>query len=205
LKTKDNLDINKSFFWNQKYTNNQDKWDLNKPTPILKNRSISFDTNNKLKICIPGCGKGHDALYLASIGHDVYAIDFSSNALTYLKDNNIYSNLHIIESDFFTLPEKFYNKFDVLFEYTFFCAINVSRREEYLKMCNYLLKSGGLFFGIIFPISEVSDQNSPPFKVDLPIFENLFSKHFTLSKKEFSNLSIEPRKHNEIIYEFIKK
>ena len=93
MKTKDNLDINKSFFWNQKYTNNQDKWDLNKPTPILKNRSISFDTNNKLKICIPGCGKGHDALYLASIGHDVYAIDFSSNALTYLKDNNIYYDL----------------------------------------------------------------------------------------------------------------
>ena len=82
MKTKDNLDINKSFFWNQKYTNNQDKWDLNKPTPILKNRFISFDTNNKLKICIPGCGKGHDALYLASIGHEVYAIDFSSNALS---------------------------------------------------------------------------------------------------------------------------
>jgi len=198
-------DVNKSDFWNDRYNSNQDLWDLNGPTPILKKWSLSTNINKPLKICIPGCGKGHDALYLASKGHDVFAIDFSSKAINYIKDKNIYPNLHIIEKDFFNLTEDFYNFFDVIFEYTFFCAINISKRSEYVKMCNKLLKSSGTFLGIIFPINKLNSENSPPFKVDLNKFEDLFSKYFLLNSKEYSDLSIKARKKNEIVYSYIKK
>ena len=36
---------------------------------------------DKMKILVPGAGNGHDALYLASLNHEVYALDFSKNAI----------------------------------------------------------------------------------------------------------------------------
>ena len=33
-----------------------------------------------IKVCIPGCGKGDDALYFSRCGYDVYAFDFSKYA-----------------------------------------------------------------------------------------------------------------------------
>ena len=62
-------DFNYPKYWDNKYINNEDQWDLNQPTPIFINWSKTL--KNKKKILIPGAGKGHDAIYLAQKGHDV--------------------------------------------------------------------------------------------------------------------------------------
>lgn len=205
MKKINHFDINTPSFWNNKYNSNQDAWDLKSTTPIFKNWSSKLNKNKPQTICIPGCGKGYDALYLASKGHNVYAIDFSSSALSYLKRNNIYSNLTIIQSDFFNLSDEYFNYFDIIIEYTFFCAIDISKRSNYVNISKKILKSGGSFVGIIFPINYIHKDDGPPFKVDMDIFEHLFSQDFILKKKEYNNLSIKSRKNNEIFYHYVKK
>ena len=68
----------------------------------------------KKKIIIPGCGNGHDALYLAHKGHDVYAIDFSTVAIKRLrvKAEKEKLKINILHKDYFKLSN-YYNFFDI--------------------------------------------------------------------------------------------
>ena len=78
--------ISTAKFWDNHYESNNHPWDLNSPTPIFVNWSKTISNKKKYKILIPGCGRGHDALYFAMLGHDVYALDFSKKALSFLKN-----------------------------------------------------------------------------------------------------------------------
>ena len=66
-------------FWNQRYLDNNTKWDLGHPTPILTH----YLENNKIsgKACVLGCGNGHDVIELSRYDIDVYAVDFSIEAI----------------------------------------------------------------------------------------------------------------------------
>ena len=193
-------------FWNELYFNNKDSWNLNYPTPIFIHWSKQLPKDKKLKICIPGCGKSDDALYLSSRGHDVYGIDFSENATNYLnnkaKNNNI--KLNVLNADFFNIDERFKNYFDVILEYTFFCAINPFKRTDYVSRCYNLLKKNGKLIGIFLPLLKQNNEE-PPFHISLNEINDLFSKKFKINKMEYSKYSIESRKNNEIFVELSKK
>ena len=198
--------VSKPSFWDDRYIKNDDTWDLNHPTPIFVNWEKNILKKNNLKICIPGCGKGHDAIYFASKGHNVYAIDFSLNALNYLKSESSKKNVvvNIIKNDFFKLDKSFYGFFDIILEYTFFCAIDPLKRKEYVNLCSKILKKNGKLIAIFIPITDNLKQN-PPFFVSNNDINELFSPRFNLFKQDFSHLSIKSRKGNEIFIECIKK
>ena len=193
-------------FWNELYFNNKDVWNLNTPTPIFVNWAKQLPKNKKLNICIPGCGKGQDALYLSSQGHNVYAVDFAENAINYLfnkaKADGI--SLNIIKSDFFNLDLKFNNYFDVILEYTFYCAIDPSKRNDYVSTCYDLLNNDGKFIGILLPLIKKNNEE-PPFQISLNEIKKLFSKKFKINKIEFSEHSIDARMNNEVFVDFTKK
>ena len=77
-------DVSSNQFWNNKYINNEHSWDIGFPTPIFKKWSSKIDNPSNTNICIPGCGYGHDAIYLAEKGFNVHAIDFSKHATTHI-------------------------------------------------------------------------------------------------------------------------
>ena len=66
--------------------------------------------------------------------HDVYAIDFSDEAIKYLNSKSKELNIKVysICKDFFNLS-KYYGKMDVILEYAFFCAINPKLRFKYIE------------------------------------------------------------------------
>ena len=100
-------------FWNQRYKDNNTRWDIGQPTPIVtdylkKNKHIG-------KVCILGCGTGYDAIEFALNGNDVYAVDFSIEALNRLrtiKPNNL--KLKLVHQDIFDLASKYKNYFDLV-------------------------------------------------------------------------------------------
>ena len=127
-----NNDISNPSFWNNLYINNMNVWDLNTPTPIFKNWESTLNLRKKdINICIPGCGTGNDALYFAKKGYNVHAIDFSDIALHYLSESAKINNikLNIINKDFFKMDKSYHNYFDMILEYTFYCAIDISREK----------------------------------------------------------------------------
>ena len=186
-----------SEFWNQKYINNQDKWSLNQPTPIFKEWFKSL--NNKNNILIPGAGKGDDAFYLASKGHKVYAVDYSIEAINFMKSKvkEKESTLHILHKNIFEL-EEYYGKFDIFLEYTCFCAILPDERETYIKESSKLLKKGGFFVGILFPINKSESDGGPPFGVNFKQTIKLFKKYYKIIEYNILPNSVQSRINQEI-------
>lgn len=100
--------------------------------------------------------------------------------------------------DFFELPalSALQESFDLLLEYTFFCAIDPSLRPQYVEAAAKLLKPGGYLVGLFFPTS--TEQAGPPFLVTKSEVEELFAPRFELVF-ETPKASVKPRAGREIL------
>ena len=191
-------------YWEISYQSGQIPWDLGKSTPIF-NQWIEA-CNKPLSICILGAGNGWDALNFAQKGHKVTAVDFSKSAVNNMKSSAIGSDLiiNILHMNIFDLNKIYSNHFDVVLEYTCFCAIVPSRRRDYLSVVQNILKPKGEFVGLLFPIDKDPSEDGPPFGVDLDSTINLMSEFLSFIKKEIPKLSIKSRSGREVFVIFRK-
>ena len=196
--------ISESQFWNEYYINNDTGWDLGGVTPVFKNWCDNL--NKKSKILVPGSGNGYDPLYFSSLGHDVLAVDFSEKAIKRIKNEAKKNNLRInvLKGNFFDLDKTFYNLYDYVIEYTFFCAIDPKNRLNYISMVHQILKESGQLIGLFFPLNKKESEGGPPFGVSLKEIEYNFNKKFKLIKSFKHPLSIDARSDNEQYFEFEK-
>ena len=194
--------VSNPVFWDNLYLENSAKWDLGKSTPILKHHL----KNNKIKgdVCVLGCGNGHDVIELSNNNLSVYAVDFSIEAINNLK-NKIpqESKIKTLHMDIFDLSKKYNNKFDFIFEYTCYCAIDPKRREEYFDLVYNLLKPNGILFGIFLPLDK-KEKDGPPFSVSIDEILKYTSDRFKVLENYYSSKSIEPRKGSEKVLIFEK-
>ena len=195
--------VNNPNFWNNKYINNQDKWDIGKPTPFFVDWEKKLQ--NKQKILIPGCGKGHDVIYMASKNHNVTAVDFSKYSIEFLNKKAKEKNLKIktFLTDFFSLHKEHDGKYDVVLEYTFFCAISPNKRKDYFKKCYSLLNNSGSIIGIFLPLS--TNETGPPFKVSVENIKKVSENYFDISIVNKNINSINKRLNNEVFIKLDKK
>ena len=190
-------------FWEDLYLSGDADWDLGGETPIFE--SISKDIRPG-KICIVGCGKGHDAVMFAKKKFEVTAIDFSPSAISYLKKLAVDSkvDIHAINTDIFNLSNNYYNQFNYVIEQTCFCAINPTMRNNYEQLVSNLLVKGGLLIGLWFPLDKNISEGGPPWATSVEEVKNLFSTRWKIEREEFSTLSIKPRKDREKLIVFRK-
>ncbi len=150
-----NDDVKGSPFWTQKYNEPElPGWDLEKPHPELKSAMNQLKIN-KCRILVPGCGRGHDAAYLAKQGHIVTALDFSDRALE--EAQKLYGdieNLNFVKSDFFEFADNNQSTFDLIFEHTLYCAIAPEKRSKMVKAWKKLLTDDGHLLGIFFVVPK---------------------------------------------------
>lgn len=186
-------------FWDDIYVNNNAAWDLQSPTPvfvrILKEKKIIQSG----KILILGSGYGYDAVEAAKEAFDVTAVDFSPSANLFAQRLAESANVmvKILTSDFFDLEENYGSHFDVVYDYVTFCAIEPSRRKEYVKLINSLLKTGGKFIALLFPVEN--REGGPPFGINLKTTEKLFTEYLELISSSVENDTIKPRKGREVL------
>jgi len=86
------------------------------------------------KVLEIGCGEGHNAIYLASKGLDVTAIDFSENALNHARQHAKKAGVecNFLAKDYRNL-ESINDKFDFIFDWRFFHElIEENDRNRYL-------------------------------------------------------------------------
>lgn len=192
-------------FWQERYLQNNTKWDIGYPTPIL----IDYlDNNNSIgKICVLGCGNGHDAIEFSKYGNNVHAVDFAKEPLENLKQEAFSRKLDIklICKDIFSLNVKYPECFDMVYEYTCFCAIDPKRRVEYFNVVHSILKQGGLLFGIFIPLDKELSDDGPPFGVNIDTILQITENKFNVIENSFSALSIEPRLNREKVVILKKK
>ena len=116
------------------------------------------------------------------------------SASMFSPSNNI--SINILNNDIFDM-RKYYGYFDMILEYTFFCAIPPSQRMKYIETVFKLLKNNGTFIGILLPINKILNEGGPPFGVNLSKTLDMFLEYFKIIDCYDSPLSIEPRVGNE--------
>ncbi len=194
-----NFNVDHPEFWDNKYLNKEDKWDLKTPNPVFK---FLLEENKFLKPCkilILGSGKGYDAILAAKKGYDVTAIDFSVEAIDESKKVAESENVKIefLQKDIFEIENEYFESFDAVYEYVTFCAVAPNKKENMLEAVSKLLKQNGILVTVVFPVD--GRAGGPPFNIDIIEFYKSASKYFSL---EFSNRninSVKPRKGKEIL------
>ncbi len=76
------------------------------------------------------------------------------------------------QADFFTFRPP--ARFDFVFDYTFFCAIEPSMRVEWAQQMHRLIAPGGLLFTLVFPIGDY--PHGPPFAVSVDAYRKLLDR-----------------------------
>ena len=160
-------------YWNKQYESNTTGWDLGEVSPPIK-AYIDQIENKNCRILIPGCGNTYEADYL--LQQNFTNITIIDIAPTLVKKLNIkYAdnpNIHIILGDFFTHE----GQYDLIIEQTFFCAINPTLRELYVKKMNELLAPNGKLMGVL--VNRTFDVQGPPFGGSQDEYKKSFEPNF---------------------------
>lgn len=196
---KRNHDLNGEY-WNNRYLNSDIGWDLGNISPPLKSY-VDRLSNKDLKILIPGAGNAYEAEYLFNLGfRNVFIIDISEAAtLSFKKRVPEFPDENIICDDFFS----FNGSFDIVLEQTFFCALGLELREQYVRKVCDLLNHGGKLIGLMFGVSLNDTQ--PPFGGSKEEYEELFSPYFDILIMEPCRNSHESRFGKELFISFKRK
>lgn len=144
------------------------------------------------KALVPGCGKGYDILLLSAFGYDAYGLDISTTALDLARSNattiqdspsapSVYATrdpaigkglAKFIHGDFFKDDfkkevvvkegEDWDGKFDLLYDYTFLCALPPSLRPSWSLRYTQLLSPTGHLICVEFPSTKPETSGGPP-------------------------------------------
>lgn len=153
-------DVNVESFWTGIYESEEPKWDLKAPANALKDVLPQLKLS-KQRVLVLGCGKGHDAAFLAQAGHLVTAVDISPSAIEGAKKQYSHlSGLEFLQADVFKLPSQNFGPFDLVFEHTCFCAIDPAKRSDLVKVWKKLLVDDGHLLGIFYVMPK---PLGPPF------------------------------------------
>ena len=151
-------------FWEMLYASGGDGWELGQPAPPLQD-FVTTTPPPRGRVAVPGCGRGHDARFLAARGYQVVGFDFSTAAVSAARAlaRRDRVDVEFEQRDIFTLAADYARAFDGVWEYTCYCAIDPARRDAYVKTIASILKPGGWLLACFFPMRRVTA--GPPYPV----------------------------------------
>jgi SAM-dependent methyltransferase len=107
-------------FWNTRYRDHVTPWDFGGVPADL--RAFAGTLSDKTRILVPGCGSGHEVVFLAESGLDVLAIDFSAQAIELARQRVGPFADRVRLADFFVFDPGS-DPFEVVYERAFLCAL----------------------------------------------------------------------------------
>ncbi|MGP5202575.1 methyltransferase domain-containing protein [Psychrobacter aquimaris] len=172
--------VNQAEFWQQRYEQDSIGWDMGQVSPPLKAYIDQLPESAKEQaILVPGAGNAYEVGYLHEQGFtNVTLVDFAPAPIAAFAERYPdFPAKHLICADFFELsPEQY--QFDWVLEQTFFCAINPSRRDEYVQQMAALLKPNGKLIGLLF--DKDFGREEPPFGGTKAEYQQRFEQHFDI-------------------------
>ncbi|KAG8962659.1 hypothetical protein FRC03_003912 [Tulasnella sp. 419] len=186
--------------WNVAWQKKITPWDSGDVQPPLKDlatsplgKTIIDDifcadeaTHTTPRALVPGCGKGYDAAFLASLGLKTWGIDLSPLAIEAAsswvatvpefnkEDSTLAKNVSYHALDFFKfeVPSE---KFSLIYDYTFFCAIPPELREPWGARMSEILRPGGYLITLVYPI-DGPRTGGPPYSLTVELVEEMLTK-----------------------------
>jgi SAM-dependent methyltransferase len=175
--------VNAPDFWEGLYATGGDAWELGQPAPPLVD-VVDRTPPPRGRVAVLGCGRGHDARFLAARGYDVTGYDFSPAAVRAARAlaRREAVEVKFEQRDIFTLGQDAAHAFDGVWEYTCYCAIDPVRRDEYVRTVAAIVRPGGWFLGCFFPLRAVSA--GPPFAVSRAEVRRRFGPRFHIERAQ---------------------
>ena len=162
--------------WHRAYADGHTPWDLLQPTPPLEHllrsgRLAELGVPTDGRIAVPGCGRGHDVRALARAGYRVTGFDVVpavvDEARQLLTINGVDpERAEILTRDVLGLDPDFDGAFDLVYDYTCFCALAPHLRAAYGGAVARLLRPGAIWLGLVFPMAPGGYVERPPFRIE---------------------------------------
>jgi SAM-dependent methyltransferase len=186
-------DVDGAGFWDGCYAQGGDGWELGAPAPPLV-RLLRDAAPPAGRAAVPGCGRAHDVALLTAHGFDATGFDFSDHAVAAATK----LGRRVLKRNVFALGAEFPGAFDIVWEYTCFCAIDPDRRVEYVGVLAEILRPGGELIALFYPL-EAKEAGKPPFPVTRAEIDRLLSKEFRIESVHVPVDSIERRRGHELL------
>ncbi len=185
--------------WDSRYKEANTPWDRAVPHPYLG--QLRPRRGKRLRVLVPGCGRGHDAAALARIfpEADVVAMDISAAALAQAELMKPPKNVRFCHADLFHLGDEWNDSIDLVWEHTCFCAIQPAERIAYREVMRRLVRRGGLLVGAFFLTMEEDGDGGPPFNTSVEDFTDVFddSSGFCIRRMGLMNHTFRGREGEE--------
>ena len=157
-------------------------------------------TKTRKRVLVPGCGRGYDVLLFSSYGFNAVGLDISptatEEALKVQADQgreqqypvkNIQDGrgeARFITADYFMdnfLSETHGSpssdrKFDLIYDYTFLCALPPALRPKWAARMSELLSPTGSLICMEFPLGKSPKLGGPPHGLEPELYEQLLAK-----------------------------
>lgn len=183
--------------WEQAWQEQRTGWDAGQSSPILR-ALVEDDVLPNGRALVPGCGAGYDVLTLAAPERTAIGVDLAPTAAARfraLRDERNIAPEHaqIRVGSFFDLDLG--GPFDLIFDYTFLCAIEPEMRSKWATRMHDLLTPEGELVTLVFPVRHANladtreDPQGPPYAMHPELLRELLTPRFT-------PIVLEPAQHS---------
>ena len=167
-------------YWEQRYQTGDMPWEKGEPSPGLVDFLAAHPELPRGKVCVPGCGTGHDVRAWAQAGFPVFGYDLAPSAIRLAAERTEAAGL----AANFQLADFLHDDppllFDWVFEHTLFCAIQPAERDAYVSAVLRWLKPDGHYLAVNYMIP---DKDGPPFGTTRQELGDRFSPQFDLRQE----------------------
>ncbi|KAI9226096.1 MAG: S-adenosyl-L-methionine-dependent methyltransferase [Piptocephalis tieghemiana] len=197
--------------WDDLWKEGVTPWIRDRPSPaiedLVRSAKVTLPTGRYL---VPGCGIGRDVYFYASLPQstEVWGVDISSTAMEQANrelashrlqdkgsDQANLDKIHFKTMDLFSEDSQSIQPFDLIYDYTFLCALPPTMRPRWAERITQLTKPDGLLIALAFPLSD--HLGGPPPPPSMSIYHELLDPHFTLIHPPPPAKSLEGREGKE--------
>ncbi len=173
--------------WELAWREGRTRWDAGASPPVLA--SLVASHPKVARALVPGCGSGYDVFTLSALAERVIGLDVAPTAAERFEAlrrelgvDPARAELRV--ADFFDFePDE---RFDLIWDYTFLCALEPQRRDDWARRVDELLADDGELWTLIFPVDPVPmNPGGPPYPMTPELVHDLLAPRFAA-------LSLEP-------------
>lgn len=176
--------------WIEHWESDDTPWDAGGSAPALPQLLANWPTDDgrrpEGRALVAGCGAGHDVFTLAQAGYTARGIDIAPGVAR--RFNQLREKFALPEAraelqiaDFFENSAKDLGApYALVWDYTFYCAIEPSARLPWARKMAELLNPEGRLAMLIFPVVPgASADKGPPYALDPEEVTAALGVHFT--------------------------
>ncbi|AAW41015.1 hypothetical protein CNBA5080 [Cryptococcus deneoformans B-3501A] len=174
--------------WEERWAQGRTAFDQSAAHPVFV-KFLKSDIARELgvpksgKALVPGCGRGYDVHLLASTGLDAIGLDLAPTGVEAARrwigsQPSTSGKADILVQDFFTYDPL--EKFDLIYDYTFLCALPPSLRQEWARQTTHLANiaadTNPILITLMYPLPPSAKSGGPPFALSEEIYQELLKE-----------------------------